>query len=379
MGTGVSTVAVSLLVLGLTGSPAQAGLVTGLERFPYLVLALVAGVLVDRWDRRRTMVICDAARALLLASVAVALVLHCISFVQLCVVAVLEGTFFTVFSVAEAASLPSLVKDDQLGSAFAQREMAWSGSGIIASGLGGFLYQTGRHIPFVADAASYTLSVVSLLYIKCPLQDDRHTPPSRMLPELVEGLRWIVGQPAVLLLTFLSGGLDFVIGGTVLVLIVLARTMHGSPAAIGLMLSIGSAGPLLGYVVAPHIQRTYALRTVLVATLWVNLGLWLLYLVVPTPLVIGLVMAVAGGVASVYIVSDVAFRITSVPDELRGRLNGIFGVLPFGLQSVSLVVAGIASQGWGPRGGILLFSVLLALMALGATFSPALRAVSTVE
>src|SRR5947209_9702906 len=73
LGGVVSGFAFPLLVLSLTGSPAKAGLAGGLERLPYALLALPAGVLVDRWDRKRLMVACDAGRAVALAGIAIAL------------------------------------------------------------------------------------------------------------------------------------------------------------------------------------------------------------------------------------------------------------------------------------------------------------------
>src|SRR5271166_2743302 len=72
IGSRVSLVAFPLLLLFLTGSPAQAGLVTALRGIPYALLMLPAGVLIDRWDRKRVMVLCDSARALALGSIPLA-------------------------------------------------------------------------------------------------------------------------------------------------------------------------------------------------------------------------------------------------------------------------------------------------------------------
>src|ERR687883_2154765 len=119
------------------------------------------------------MVLCDAGRGMAMLSVAVALLLHHLSMAQLYAVALTEGTLFTFFSIADAASLPSVVEREQIASAFAQREMAWSGSGTIAPGLGGLLYQAGRAIPFAVDGVSYAGSVISLLLVRRPLQSER--------------------------------------------------------------------------------------------------------------------------------------------------------------------------------------------------------------
>src|ERR1051326_3397613 len=90
IGTQVSQLAFPLLVLALTFSPAQASIVAALRSLPFAVLCLPAGALVDRWDRRNVMALCDAGRALLLLSIPVALWVGHLSFLQVCLVALLE-------------------------------------------------------------------------------------------------------------------------------------------------------------------------------------------------------------------------------------------------------------------------------------------------
>src|SRR5215469_14151737 len=92
IGTQISQLAFPLLVLALTFSPAQAGIVAALRSLPFAVLCLPAGALVDRWDRRKVMLLCDTGRALALGSIPVALWAGHLSFLQLGLVALIEGT-----------------------------------------------------------------------------------------------------------------------------------------------------------------------------------------------------------------------------------------------------------------------------------------------
>src|SRR5512147_2405277 len=91
VGTQVSDLALPLLVLYLTGSPAQAGLVGAMSALPYVVFCLPAGALVDRWDRKRTMILCDTIRALSLGSLPLAYALGFLSLLQIYLVALIEG------------------------------------------------------------------------------------------------------------------------------------------------------------------------------------------------------------------------------------------------------------------------------------------------
>src|SRR5689334_25226794 len=79
VGTQVSGVAFPLLILAITGSPAQAGLAFALRSLPYAIFSLPVGALIDRWNRKRVMILCDIGRALALASIPIALALHVLS------------------------------------------------------------------------------------------------------------------------------------------------------------------------------------------------------------------------------------------------------------------------------------------------------------
>src|SRR5437588_4640513 len=97
VGTGITQTAIPLLVWDLTHSAAQVGLVGGLGTLPYVLLSLLVGALIDRWDRKRVMILCDIGRALNLASVLIALVLGQLTVVQLYFNALIEGTLFVFF------------------------------------------------------------------------------------------------------------------------------------------------------------------------------------------------------------------------------------------------------------------------------------------
>src|SRR5713226_4543001 len=100
IGTGVSYLAFPLLTLALSGSPAQAGFVAALNQVPYFLLSLPAGVLVDRWERKRVMLVCEAGRALSLLSFLLVFALEHPCFLQLYVVSLADGTFFVFFDLA---------------------------------------------------------------------------------------------------------------------------------------------------------------------------------------------------------------------------------------------------------------------------------------
>ena len=174
VGSRVSMLAFPLLVLALTHSPAQAGLIAAMRGLPYALLILPAGALVDRWNRKRMMILCDIGRAIALGSIPLALVLGRLTIAQIYVVSLVEGTLFTFFGLAETASLPQVVSKEQLPTAAAQGMVIDSVSELIGPSIGGVLYGIGRAVPFLTDAISYGASVLSLLFIRAEFQEDRN-------------------------------------------------------------------------------------------------------------------------------------------------------------------------------------------------------------
>src|SRR5260370_26599519 len=112
IGTQVSMLAFPLLILAITHSPAQAGIIAALHRLPYALFILPAGALIDRWDRKRVMILCDTGRALALGSIPLALALGRLTIVLLYIVSLVDGTLFTFFSLAQPACLPQVVSTE---------------------------------------------------------------------------------------------------------------------------------------------------------------------------------------------------------------------------------------------------------------------------
>jgi MFS family permease len=118
-GINASTIALPLLVLALTGSPAATGLVLGTSAAAQLLVGLPAGALVDRWNHKKVMLCCEAGQAIAAASLVVALLLGVANVAYIVIVAAVVGLCTALFEPAEDACLPNLVPDEQLSTAVA--------------------------------------------------------------------------------------------------------------------------------------------------------------------------------------------------------------------------------------------------------------------
>jgi MFS family permease len=374
LGSNVSQIAFPLLVLAITHSPAQAGITGALATIPYLCLSLPAGALVDRWDRKRIMMVCDGGRALTLASIPLIAALGHLTIMQLYLTSLVEGTFFVFFSLAEASCLPRVVSQEQLPAASAQNEGGTVATGLIAPPLGGILFQTvGQTVPFLVDGISYAASVISLRFIKTTFQEERQIAPRNLRAEIREGLAWLWHNPLLRYMAFLTGGMNAAVAALYLTLITLARSQHTPTTAIGLMFAVVSVGGVLGALAAPRIQRRFGFGQVIITLFWAIALVWPLFAIAPNFLLLGALAAVIYGLGPVYNAVQFSYRLALIPDELRGRVNSAYRLVAFGCQPLGVALSGLLLQVIGPVSTVLVFSAWVAVLAIATTLNAHVR------
>lgn len=374
LGTRVSTIAFPLLVLALSGSPVQAGLIGVLNGLPQLLFNLPAGVYVDRWNRKRVMIVCDVGRALALGSIPLALTLHRLAFAQLAIVAFLEGSLSVFFNLAEGAAVPNVVAREQLTEAYAQNEVSRRGSGMIGQPLGGLIFGIGQALPFLADAVSYLVSVVFLLFIRTRFQAERTVPKrSSVRVELVEGVRWLWGQPFLRVSTFLVAGTNLLFAANYLVVIVLAQQQHASAAQIGLIFGVGGIGGLIGSVLAGWLGRRLPLGGVVLGVNWLWALLLPLIAFAPNFAVIGALYAGMVFAGPIWNVVLGAYVRSLVPDMLQARVDSVETMISMGAIPLGSALSGVLLQAMGPVSSVLVLSAGMVFIAVVGTLSPAIR------
>lgn len=381
VGSRVSQLAFPLLMFALTHSPAQAGFLSAARGVSYAVCMLPAGALVDRWNRKRVMILCDAGRAVALGSIPLAVAVGHLTIAQLYVVSLVEGALFVFFGLAEAAAIPQVVGKEQIGDATAQVQIIDSASSLIGPSLGGALFGLGQLLPFLVDGISYLCSVVSLLFIRREFQEERAAtePPADMTlrqlyAEVREGLAWLWREPLLRFIALLTGGLIFPVAGYALIVIVLAQGQHASNVEIGFVFGAGGIGTLVGALLAGPVQRRFTFAQIMIVGTWGWALTWLLFAVARTPLALGIVTAVTFVVVPIYMATQFSYRLRLIPDHLQGRVNSAFRLIAFGSEPLGLAVTGVLLQIWGPIPTILVLFVPQLALAIAATRSRSLRA-----
>ncbi len=364
-GSAAAQIIYPLLILALTGSPAAAGLAGALRFAPYLVFSLPVGALIDRWDRKRVMVIADIGRLVAVGSIPVAMALDALMLWHVYLVCAIEGTLFVFFNIAEVAALPRIVRREQLPDATAQNEAGFAAANIAGPSLGAFVYQNfGRAVPFVLDALSYAVSVASIVMIRAKF---RAAPPSterNLGAEIAGGLRWLWGKPLIRYMALLTGSLNLVNAAAPLVLIVLAKQLGASDAEIGVIFSVGGIGGIVGSLVGGRIQRRFTFSQVIVATTWLDALLFASYGLMPGALLLGVVSACIFFLMPIYNVVQFSYRVALIPDELQGRVNSIFRLLAFGFMPIGAALSGILIEGLGVAATIVILAAFQVAFAL---------------
>jgi MFS family permease len=373
IGGAVSELAFPLLVLAVTHSPAQAGFVAALRALPATLFSLLAGVLVDRWDRKRVMLVCDAGRALSLASIPVAYALGHLTIWQLYMTAFLEGTLMLVFTLAKTAAVSQVVTRVQLTAAVAQEEFVEGTTALFGPSLSGVLYTLGAMFPFLTDAISYLISIVTLVLIRTPFQRERASAGRNVWAEIAEGVLWVWHQPFILTMTLLMGAGAFVFSGNTLVIIILAQQHHASAVVIGLIFAVGGIGSILGSLLASRLEHRLTVGQSILLTRWYFVLSWPLYALAPFPLVLGAVQFGSGFVDPIEDVPYFSYRLKLIPDDLKGRVMSACRLFPATMRPLGLALTGILIQRIGIFPTIWLVWAWLLVITVIVTVIPQVR------
>lgn len=377
LGSNVSRLAMPLLVLALTHSPAQAGFMAAVRQSPYLLFSLPAGALIDRWNRKLTMICCDSARWLALGSVPVAFALGHVSLLHLYIVAFIEGMGYVFFSLAQIAALPQVVEPEHLARAYAFDNITEYVGSLFGPSLGAFiiglasLVKTGAMLAYVFDSISYLVSVVSLLFIRVSFQMERATEKRRALyREIAEGLRFLWRQPLLRIMVILTTIVNFLQSPITLIIIVLARgPLHITVQLLGLVLSAEGVGGVLGGFVAPWLRTRMRFGHIITGSVivWAAAALMLALAPSATLLIVGI--GVTGLLWPIYGVTLVTYRLSITPEHLQGRVNSAFRFLSYGSEPLGAAVGGLLLAPLGGQTVLFLIAGGLALSGFGAFFT----------
>ncbi|MDP9283216.1 MAG: MFS transporter, partial [Chloroflexota bacterium] len=350
---------VALLVLG-AGPREMAYLVISASA-GVLLVGLVAGAWVDRLRRRPILVWTDIIRAALLFWVPVAYAIGALRIEQLYAVAFIEACLASLFNSAYPAYVPSLIGTDRVVDANSKLATSSSIAEIGGPGLAGTLVQiAGAPFAILVDAFSFVVSAVSLALIRSPepLRPTRDT-TTRIAHEIIEGL-WAVRRHAVVYPLALRSILGHVFGSFygVLYSLYLLQDLHLDPFLLGIVISAGGVGSLVGSVFASRVIRALGIGR---AIIWMALGASAVGVLTPlaqgpvalATLMVFLPQLIGDGLQTIEGVGEISLVQGLIPDRILGRANATLEVVSHGIgYPIGALIAAVIAEQVGVRSAI---------------------------
>jgi len=368
---------VALLVLG--AGPREMAYLVISASLGVLLVGLVAGAWVDRLRRRPILVWTDIIRAVLLFWVPVAYAIGALRIEQLYAVAFIEACLASLFNSAYPAYVPSLIGTDRVVDANSKLATSSSIAEIGGPGLAGTLVQiAGAPFAILVDAFSFVASAVSLALIRSsePLRPTRDT-TTRIAREIIDGLL-AVRRHAVVFPLALRSILGHVFGSFygVLYSLYLLQELHLDPFLLGIVISAGGVGSLVGSVFASRVIRALGIGP---AIIWTALGSSALGVLTPlaqgpvllATLMVFLPQLIGDGLQTIEGVGELSLVQGLIPDRLLGRANATLEVVSHGIgYPIGALAAAAIAEGIGVRGAIAVGWAGMAASLLFLIFSP---------
>ena len=376
VGTWITRVATSWLVYRLTGSELLLGVVGFCGQIPTLLLAPYAGVIVDRHDRRRILVITQILSLLQSVALAVLTLTNLITVAQVLVLQVVQGLINAFDTPARQSLVVEMVEDRRdLPNAIALNSSMVNGSRIIGPSIGGIIIAAaGEGWCFALDAVSYAGVIVSLLAMRLqPHQRATDAPP--VLHDLYTGWRYVVDsvpiRSALLLLAIVSiAGMPY----TVLMPAITAGQLHGGPNTLGWLMAASGTGALSGGIYLASRESVVGLgRVILIGTFVFGAALIGFSLTSNAWIAAVLLACIGAGFMTQMAATNTIIQ-TIVDERFRGRVMSFYTMAFFGTTPIGSLLGGVLAARIGAPMTIRLGGIAcLATAAWFAVMLPTLR------
>lgn len=380
LGTVVTRTAVPLVALLVLGAgPLELAYLVISASLAVLVVGLVAGAWVDRLRRRPLLIWSDVIRAALLFSIPIAYATGSLGMAQLYVVMFVEAALGALFDAAYPAYVPSLIGLERVVEGNSKLATSSSIAEIGGPSLAGTLVQlVSAPFAILVDAISFIASAISLVLIRTP---EPPRPPresqTRIREEIVEGLGAVRRHRAVFPIALRS--IFAHIAGSfygVLYTIYLLRELHLDPFLLGVVISAGGVGALVGSFFAQRVVNALGLGP---AMIWMAAGASLVGVLTPLaqgPIAIATLMVflpqlIGDGLQTIEGVAERSLVQGLIPDRILGRVNATLEVFSHGVAyPVGALTAAFVADQIGLRGAIAVGWAGMAASILFLVLSP---------
>jgi predicted MFS family arabinose efflux permease len=372
-------------VLSLGAGPFEMGVLGGASAAATLAFGLFAGAWADRLRRRPILIGTDLARAAVLAFVPLAAMRHSLSMGLLYAVAAVAGALTVLFDSSYQAYVPSLVERERIVQANAKLALSDSMAEISGPGLAGFLVGwLTAPIAIAFDAVSFVVSAASLALIRKHEPAPERVAGSHMLREIADGLRCVWHSAYLRPMALRSATAAFFMGsfGSLYPLLTV-KVLGLSPAAIGVIVSVGGAFAIAGSLFAERVVRRFGIGPTFLGAVVLSALTSFLHPLAHGSVVLACVFLVAGQCGDIVFpmlnISEVSLRQAVAPPHMLARVNSAMNLLFTGVIPLGAFTGGAVASALGVRTTMLIGAAGYLASALWLVFSPipALRELPT--
>lgn len=348
LGDGLMAAAAPLLAVSLTQDPVLIALSGAMYLLPWLLFAIAIGTLVDRVDRRRTLVAVATFRALVALALALAIYFHVLGIEGLLLATFLIGTADVFNDTALQSVIPTILSKEKLERGNARFQVSDTVlQGFIGLPIGAAIFSIAAFVPFGLNSLGFAIAAVLIALIprkhlaKIVVAEDR----PGFWDQLTEGLRYLWGAKKIMRLVVATSliGFGFNIAGATAVLMV-TKTLKVPEAAFGLVLLAGGVGGLLGAVVAPRLSKRYGRGVVLASAILLTSFFEVLSGASPNVYVYMALGAGVGLVIAGWNVLLMSVYHSLIPNEVFGRVHGARRTLVWGIMPIGAVIGGAIAK-----------------------------------
>ena len=351
LGDGIAVAAGPLLIAAQTSDPGLVAMALLVQRLPYLLFSLHVGVLADRLDRRRVVIVVNILRALVLGALAVTIAAGRANVVVVLTTLFVLGTAEVFADITTSTLLPMIVEKPDLGVANARIVSGFmTANQLVGPAVGALLFAVGMALPFGLQAACMALGAVliSRMARTAPVTAGE---PSRLGRDLKEGFRWLWNHAALrtLAITVFVFNITFGAAWSVLVLIAIERLRVGE-VGYGLMITVGAIGGLLGAAAYVALEARFSLGDIMRAGLVIECLTHLTLATTTTPWVGMSILFLFGAHNSIWRTTTTTIRQRAVPEEFQGRVSSLNQLGSYGGMVLGAALGGFIAGRWGVTG-----------------------------
>jgi len=364
-------------VLALRATPMQLGLLGVAQNAPFLLIALFAGVWIDRVRRRPILILSDVGRGVTLAYVPVAAAFGSLRIEHLYVVAFLLASMTLVFDVAHIAFLSSLIRRAELTDGNGKLHLSRSLASIIGPGVAGYLLQLfAAPVVIFGDAASFLVSAIFLRSIRRPeLRLVRSQERPCAWAEVRAGVHTVWADRTLRSITARNCTFNLFASFPAIYLLFLTQDLALPAGVIGLVMAIGGVGGLVGAFLAGPVARKLGVGPAIAvaATAEGIAGLFAPLAVGPRPMqlaLLGVGQFACGLGGLVYGINQLSLRQACTPASLHGRVNATIRFLVFGAAPLGSLLGGILAESLGLRATLVVAAIGMASSSVWIVCSP---------